>query len=124
MRDVYTRDASKNTTGNTEITHRVDRTKAPVTEKTHATPRTDKDRGLHPTQKPVPLLEYLIRTYTNAGDTVLDNCMGSASTGAACANTGRQFIGIEKERRFFDIACHRLESLLSEPKQNHFDLAA
>jgi site-specific DNA-methyltransferase (adenine-specific) len=80
--------------------------------------------SLHPTQKPVALLEDLIRTYSNEGDTVLDNCMGSASTGAACANTGRQFIGIEKEQRFFDISCNRLEALLTEPKQNLFDLAA
>ena len=125
----YTRDCSKSTTCNTETTPRIDRTKGAVTEKTHAMPRSllyvkpDKDRGLHPTQKPVPLLEYLIRTYSNAGDTVLDNCMGSSSTGVACANTGRKFIGIEQEQRFFDISCNRLEALLAEPKQNVFDLA-
>jgi len=71
--------------------------------------KPDQYRRLHPTQKTVPLLEYLVRTDTNAGDTVLDNCMGSASTGVACANTGRQFIVIEQEQRFFDIACKRLE---------------
>jgi len=63
----------------------------------------------HPTQKPVALLEYLIRTYTNEGDTVLDSCMGSGSTGAACINTGRRFIGIEKNADYFSIACQRVK---------------
>ncbi len=63
---------------------------------------------VHPTQKPVALFEYLIRTYTNEGETVLDNCMGSGTTGVACANTGRRFIGIEKEVKYFDIACRRM----------------
>lgn len=63
----------------------------------------------HPTQKPVPLLEYLIRTYTNEGDIVLDNCMGSGSTGVACVNTGRDFIGIELDKGYFDIAKERIE---------------
>lgn len=65
---------------------------------------------LHPTQKPVPLLEYLIRTYTLEGDTVLDNCMGSGSTGVACLNTGRNFIGIEKDCKYFDLAKERIAS--------------
>ncbi len=65
--------------------------------------------GDHPTQKPVALMEYLIRTYTNEGETVLDNCMGSGTTGVACANTGRRFIGIEKEVKYFDIAYRRIE---------------
>lgn len=65
---------------------------------------------VHPTQKPVALMEYLIRTYTNEGETVLDNCMGSGTTGVACANTGRRFIGIERERKYFDIACERIEN--------------
>ena len=68
----------------------------------------DCERGLHPTQKPVALLEYLIKTYTNEGDTVLDFCMGSGSTGVACQNTGRNFIGIEKEKKYYDIACERM----------------
>lgn len=63
----------------------------------------------HPTQKPVPLLEYLVKTYTNPGDTVLDNCMGSGSTGVACIRTGRRFIGIEKDLQFFQVAQNRLE---------------
>jgi len=64
---------------------------------------------IHPTQKPVALMEYLIRTYTNEGEVVLDNCMGSGTTGVACANTGRRFIGIEREPEYFDIACRRIE---------------
>lgn len=66
-------------------------------------------RGVHPTQKPVPLLEYLIRTYTNEGETVLDNCMGSGSTGVACVNTDRNFIGMELDPQYFEIAKKRIE---------------
>lgn len=62
----------------------------------------------HPTQKPVALCEYLIRTYTNEGDTILDNCMGSGSTGVAAMNTRRNFIGIEKEADYFKIAQERI----------------
>ena len=70
---------------------------------------TDKSKGsLHPTQKPVALLEYLIKTYTNEGETVLDNCMGSGSTGVACMNTGRKFIGIELDEKYYDIAKQRI----------------
>ena len=68
----------------------------------------DPDAGYHPTQKPVKLLEYLIKTYTNEGATVLDNCMGSGSTGVACVNTGRNFIGIEKEEKYYTIARERI----------------
>ena len=64
----------------------------------------------HPTQKPVALMEYMIRTYTNAGETVLDNCFGSGTTGVACVNTGREFIGIEKDASYFEIARKRIES--------------
>ena len=71
---------------------------------------TDKSEGsFHPTQKPVALLEYLIKTYTNEGDVVLDNCMGSGSTGVACIGTNRKFIGIEKDEKYFDIAKKRIE---------------
>jgi DNA modification methylase len=65
--------------------------------------------GLHPTQKPVALLEYLIKTYTKHGEVVLDFCMGSGSTGVACVNTGRDFIGIEKEEKYFEIANKRID---------------
>lgn len=64
--------------------------------------------GAHPTQKPVALLEYLIKTYTLEGETVLDNCMGSGSTGIACLNTGRHFIGIEKDDKYFAVASERI----------------
>jgi site-specific DNA-methyltransferase (adenine-specific) len=67
----------------------------------------DRDK-VHPTQKPVALMEYLIKTYTNPGDTVLDNCMGSGTTGVACVNTGRSFIGIEKDPGYFAIAQSRI----------------
>ena len=66
------------------------------------------NKRLHPTQKPVELLEYLIKTYTNEGETVLDNCMGSGSTGVACVNTNRNFIGIELEEKYFNIAKERI----------------
>ncbi len=62
----------------------------------------------HPTAKPVDMLEYLIKTYTNEGDTVLDNCMGSGSTGVACVNTNRNFIGMELEEKYFEIAKERI----------------
>lgn len=65
--------------------------------------------SLHPTQKPVALLEYLIKTYTNENETVLDNCMGSGSTGIACINTRRKFIGIELGEEYFRIATKRIE---------------
>lgn len=68
-----------------------------------------KEFGLHPTQKPVPLLEYLIKTYTDNGETVLDNCMGSGSTGVASVNAGRKFIGIELEKKYYDIAEKRMD---------------
>ena len=59
---------------------------------------------VHPTQKPVPLMEYLIHTYTLPGETVLDNCMGSGTTGVACVNTGRNFVGIELNAEYYQIA--------------------
>lgn len=71
-----------------------------------------KDR-LHPTQKPVDLLEYLIKTYTIEGDTVLDFTMGSGSTGDACMNTNRKFIGIELDEKYFNIAKNRIENSLT-----------
>lgn len=76
-------------------------------------PNNSKKR-FHPTQKPVALLEYLIRTYTNIGQTVLDNCMGSGSTGVACINTDRKFIGIEKDDKYFEIAKNRINDFLNK----------
>lgn len=66
------------------------------------------ERGDHPTQKPVALFEYLIRTYTNEGDIVLDNCIGSGTTGVACANSKRRFVGIEKDEDYFLDAAERI----------------
>ena len=77
-----------------------------------------KDSGLHPTQKPVELLEYLIKTYTNEGETVLDNCMGSGSTGVACINTNRNFIGYELNEEYFSIAQNRLREAWREKHKN------
>ena len=65
---------------------------------------------VHPTQKPVALMEYLIKTYTNEGETVLDNCMGSGTTGVACVKTGRKFIGIERDPKYFQIAQDRINA--------------
>lgn len=70
--------------------------------------RFKRESGLHPTQKPVALLEFLIKTYTNEGGVVLDNCMGSGSTGVACVNTNRFFIGIEKDANYFELAKNRI----------------
>ena len=67
---------------------------------------------IHPTQKLVPLLEYLIKTYSNPGELVLDNCMGSGSTGVACVNTDRNFIGIELDQGYFEIAQKRIDEAL------------
>lgn len=64
---------------------------------------------MHPTQKPVALCEYLIKTYTNEGETVMDNCMGSGTTGVAALNTNRNFIGIELNEKYFNIAKKRIE---------------
>lgn len=73
--------------------------------------------SLHPTQKPVDLLEYLIRTYTNEGDLVLDFTMGSGSTGVACINTNRKFIGIEIDEKYFNIAKDRIEAAALSNRQ-------
>jgi len=71
--------------------------------------RWSSERGLHPTQKPLAMIEYLVATYTNSGDTVLDNCMGSGTTGVACKNLGREFIGIELDEEYYKIAVRRIE---------------
>ena len=67
------------------------------------------ERGLHPTQKPVSLMEYMIRTYSNENDVVLDSTMGSGTTGVACKKANRNFIGIEKDKAYFDLAKKRIE---------------
>ena len=72
--------------------------------------RNGNNGNLHPTQKPVALFEYLIRTYTNEGDTVLDNCAGSFTTAIACMNTNRKYICIEKDKKYFEIGKNRIEN--------------
>ena len=83
---------------------------------THRNPKTiitfsnaSQKGKVHPTQKPVPLFEYLIKTYTNEGETVLDNCMGSGTTAIACLNANRNFIGFEMDKEYFDIANERIK---------------
>jgi site-specific DNA-methyltransferase (adenine-specific) len=78
---------------------------------------SDKTKNIHPTQKPVELFEYLIKTYTNEGDLVLDNCAGSGTTAIACLNTNRQFIVMEKEQKYYDIILKRVEDFNKNPKQ-------
>ncbi|MGN0552005.1 MAG: DNA-methyltransferase [Oscillospiraceae bacterium] len=75
-------------------------------------------KGGHPTQKPVALCEYLIKTYTNEGETVLDNCMGSGTTGVACVNTNRRFIGIELNEQYFKTAEERINHAKSIMKRD------
>ena len=74
-------------------------------------------KTVHPTQKPVALFEYLIKTYTNEGETVLDNVMGSGTTGVACLNTNRSFIGIELDDKYFEIAKKRINEAQNKPEQ-------
>lgn len=72
--------------------------------------------GLHPTQKPVELFEYLIKTYTDKGDIVLDNCIGSGTTAIACINTKRKYIGFEIEEKYYNIAVERINKLISKER--------
>lgn len=74
---------------------------------THLTNQRDRD-GRHPTEKPIPLMRELLQDFTNPGDTILDPFMGSGTTGVACAKMGRKFIGIELDKKYFDIACERI----------------
>ena len=76
--------------------------------------RFAREVGLHPTQKPVALCEYLVNTYSNFGETVLDNCMGSGTTGVACLNTGRKFIGMELDSTYCGIATTRIQDVVSK----------
>ena len=72
-----------------------------------------RERGLHPTQKPVALMEYLIKTYTNENETVLDFTAGSFTTGVACVNLDRKFIGIEMDEKYFDIGVNRIKERIT-----------
>ena len=73
-----------------------------------ALPHNSKEKTKHPTQKPIELMERIVNLFSNEGDTILDNCMGSGSTGVACKNTNRNFIGIELDEKYFEIAKERL----------------
>lgn len=73
--------------------------------------RFKQEKGLHPTQKPVPLFEYLIKTYSNENDTVLDPVMGSGTTGVACKNTNRNFVGIEMDEKYYNLAKNRINKI-------------
>ena len=77
-------------------------------------------KGMHPTQKPVALFEYLIKTYTNENDVVLDNTMGSGTTGVACVNTNRNFIGMELDDKYFEIAEKRINDTIKDKQCNLF----
>jgi site-specific DNA-methyltransferase (adenine-specific) len=82
--------------------------------------RTNK---VHPTQKPIPLFEYLIKTYTNEGDLVLDNCIGSGTTAIACINTNRNFIGIELQEEYYKLAINRVNKhIIDHNLQDRYDL--
>lgn len=100
---------SMNTYGNTKYVETVGDMKFPLNlitfDKVHPS------QTVHPTQKPIELMKYLVNTYTNEGDIVLDFCAGSGSTGIACRELNRRFIGIEKEKSYFDIMVKRLEEL-------------
>ena len=100
------------TFANTKETHYV-RTKTGFPRMVLDFKKNPKDSKYHVNAKPVPLLEYLIKTYTNPGETVLDNCMGSGSTGVACINTGRSFIGMELDEHYFSVAQDRIFSAQS-----------
>lgn len=79
---------------------------------------------IHPTQKPVALMEYLIRTYSNEGGTILDNCMGSGTTGVACVNTNRNFIGIELDQGYYSAACERIRGTVPVQEPAHATITA
>jgi len=72
--------------------------------------KNSKNKNIHPTQKPVALCEYLIKTYTNEGELILDNCIGSGTTAIAAMNTSRNYIGFEKDKTYFDIAQNRIDN--------------
>ena len=95
-----------------EVTGRVRKkqTKNNGTRYPRSVQKIKREFGLHPTQKPVALFEYLIKTYTNEGETVLDNCMGSGTTAIACMNTKRNFIGFELDKEYHDIALERIKN--------------
>lgn len=103
---VFTKDVTNNNYGDYTPVENINDMKYPSSILSYQKPHPSV--SVHPTQKPVELLEYLIKTFTNEDDIVLDNTMGSGSTGVACMNTNRNFIGIEKDEKYFDIAKSRI----------------
>lgn len=88
--------------------------RVPFTPQKNKTYSDEVDLRLHPTQKPLELIEYLVKTFSNENDMVLDNCMGAGTTGVACVNTNRKFIGIELNNTYFEIAKKRIEEVRSK----------
>ena len=80
------------------------------------------EKGLHPTQKPVELFEYLIKTYTNDGETVLDNCMGSGTTAIACINTNRNYIGFELDQEYYRASIERINNHVKDKQIDLFEM--
>lgn len=109
-------------TNNFSVAKKVYTEKYPTTVLTYhkSAKECNNTKRVHPTQKPVDLLEYLIKTYTNEGELILDFTMGSGSTGVACINTGRKFIGIELDEKYFNIAENRIEEAVNK-KEELFD---
>ena len=99
--DVYKRDGTREFEGRAK--HAIPKLRVPSSWQ-----KFNVEVGLHPTQKPLGLMKYMIKTFTNEGDTVLDFAMGSGTTGVACKNLNRKFIGIELEKKYFDIAQNRI----------------
>jgi site-specific DNA-methyltransferase (adenine-specific) len=81
----------------------------------HAVWEVPVEQGEHPAQKPLRLLNQWVRLFSDEGETVLDPCMGSGTTGVACARLRRKFVGVERERRWFDLACRRVEAAYRQP---------
>jgi len=104
--------------GFVNIRKKDDGTRYPISVQEFKNPNNN---SLHPTQKPIELMEYLVKTYTNEGETVLDNCIGSGTTAVACINTDRYCIGIEKDKPIYDIAVKRLNDIWVS-KQNKNEL--
>jgi site-specific DNA-methyltransferase (adenine-specific) len=113
-----------NGNNNSSVTQHRPSTKPKYTQEFNNYPKDvvmfDCESGLHPTQKPVALMEYLIKTYTQEGETVLDFTMGSGSTGVAAGNLRRDFIGIEKEEKYFQISQQRIEEAYNRPSLETF----
>ena len=80
------------------------------------------ERAIHPTQKPVALFEYLIKTYTNEGETVLDNCAGSGTTAIACINTNRKYICMEKDETYYKLMCERVKTISYSKTNSHIQI--